>query len=178
MNFQSQLTNLCFAFIGTLAAFGPCAHAGPVVFVFDNTGTVLDHRYELKVDAADKDVLGVIVINGFTVFGATGASPIAAPDDWMFIPPIDPDSDGLFYFATASDAEIKMNTSKRGFFFESTQPLVPFKVGLVFADSTTQVEAITPEPSSLLLLPLGLLTFGLWRWTHRASQAPIPISRF
>jgi hypothetical protein len=120
--------------------------------------SVLGPTYSLKVTAnANDTIIGVIVENGFTVFGVTPSSTIQAPMNWTFFAPLDSVDDALFYLSNSGD--ILPNTSLGGFTFNSAATPAPFQVGLVTLTGTEQVMAVpAAEPSSALLLAIG---FGL-----------------
>jgi hypothetical protein len=165
MTINKNLAMRYFCTVIILLAPGSAAWASPIaptVTISDNQGMFLSHLYELTVSAGDLEVLGVIVENAFSLFALGPASPIAAPDNWSFSPPLGPDAEGLFYSSNTSDANINKGKSLAGFTFESTEKLQPFKVGLVtIGDGIKLVAVSTPEPATVLLVACGLIALLL-----------------
>jgi hypothetical protein len=168
MNGRRKLTMWCLATIVAAGPLGPSSRASAVIpadvvipgsvalSVTTPSGVPgLCCKYDLTVSAGSLEVLGVIVVNALTLFGVGPASPIVAPTGWGFIPPLDADAADLFYFPNTSDADIKPNTTLGGFVFVSTETFQPFKVDLVVEGGLQEVN-IVPEPSSFILLSLGL----------------------
>jgi hypothetical protein len=149
MNAYRKHVTTCFCATLIASALPASAWADLKVEVTDSRSEFIQqqHKYELKVTAGDKDVIGVIVVNAFTVFGVGAASPVKPPTDWAFIPPAGPDSDSLCYASNKSDADIKANTATAGFLFEASKAVTSFKVDLVLAGGDVQeVTAQVPQP--------------------------------
>lgn len=108
------------------------------------------HNYNMTVTApADQDVIGVIMVQAFSIFALDAAAPIQAPTMWDYVPPTGPGAEDLFFFSTDSSANITKDTSLSGFLFATPNDFKPFKVDLVLINGDlVEVTATSPEPST------------------------------
>ncbi len=145
------------------------AWAGAIVTATETTPSPLGHLYSLKVKAGDDPVQGVIVLNGFTLFGLGAGSPITAPPDWSYIPPFGEIDDALYFFSNNAAADIKKNESLGGFEFDTDKSVGKFDVLLITSAGTEQV-TVTPEPGASLLVLAGATLLVLAVRSRRTNR--------
>ncbi len=131
----------------------------------------------------DVGLSGLDLFGAHTVFGLTDLSIIAAPQDvghdpsadWSFFPPLAGVVDELNYFALSQSADVHPGESVSGFFFRSVvDPRTLPPDGFVLFRDYDLIDATghqIPEPSSLLLLSVGVMllrrTSYCWRGTSQ-----------
>jgi hypothetical protein len=168
--------------LSTLALFVASARAGatPMVLysVTDLGGGLFQYDLTVDNDGGGEDLAGLNILYGDSVFGLDGSSIIGAPPGWLYFAPLPPLIDDLNYFSLDPGADVPIDGTLAGFFFQSsTDPNTlsgdDFAVEGIGADSATQIDLgiakRVPEPGALLLLAAGgaVLTSGRGRRLRR-----------
>ena len=188
LNFRHQLAGSIAVLLLTL---GMGAWAGPMVQfgVQDIGGGFFQYNLTLNNQGGTEPLSGLLVLNGGSVFALDSSSNIGAPQDvggnpaadWSFLSPFPPFVDILSYFSLDPAADVPVNASLGGFFFQSsTSPFAlssgDFAVVGIGAITASQIPLgdalFVPEPASvLLLIPALWIGTAMRKRRHAAIRA-------
>jgi hypothetical protein len=164
-------------------AVGPQAIASPMVTFSAFAVGAGSFEYDLTVQnqGGSEPVSGLLILNGGSVFALDNTSIIGAPNGWSFFAPLPPVVDPLSYFALDSTADVPIDGSLEGFFFQSFKDPDAlanndFAVALIGAISGSETFTGTAQPAPepaigwfMMLIAAGLAGFRLRSRIYRAS---------
>lgn len=148
--------------------------AAPYLELISNDAIGPDYLYEMTLYNAGgtEPLSGLNLLEAFTIFGLDDTSTITAPAGWDYFAPLPPTVDELNFFSLSGASDIPVDGSL-GFSFLSPRDPSTLAWSTVSADaiggtSSTQIPLIiTPEPTTALLLAVGLAAQAATRRARR-----------